>query len=111
MEQMKRIKENLMCQVQAQMANLQAVDAKELGEVIDMIKDLEEAIYYCTITEAMSEKSHEPSMSYYDGSMMRYTPMYYQETSRTGDRNSANSNGGGSGHNGSRAYYGNMNEY
>jgi hypothetical protein len=36
------------------MSNLQQVDAKELGEVIDMVKDIEEAIYYCTITEAMS---------------------------------------------------------
>ena len=27
-----------------------------MGEAIDMIKDLSEAIYYCTITEAM-EKS------------------------------------------------------
>ena len=33
--------------------NLNHVDTKELGEVIDMIKDLEEAIYYATITKAM----------------------------------------------------------
>ena len=29
--------------------NLECVNAKELGEVIDMIKDIEEAIYYGTI--------------------------------------------------------------
>ena len=33
--------------------NLENVNTKELGEVIDMIKDLEEAIYYATITKAM----------------------------------------------------------
>ena len=38
---------------QSQMSNLQNCDAEELGEVIDMIKDIEEAIYYCTITKAM----------------------------------------------------------
>ena len=38
------------------MGHLEQVDAKELGEVIDMVKDIEEAIYYCTITKAMEEK-------------------------------------------------------
>ena len=33
--------------------NLNHVNTMELGEVIDMIKDLEEAIYYATITKAM----------------------------------------------------------
>ena len=47
--------------------NLEAVDACELGEVVDMIKDLAEAIYYCTVTEAMEDKStheaaHHPMM-------------------------------------------------
>ena len=44
MEQLKMIKENLISQVMSQMSNLQNVDAKEFGEVIDMVKDLEEAI-------------------------------------------------------------------
>ena len=43
---------------QSQMSNLQNCDAEELGEVIDMIKDIEEAIYYCTITKAMEEKDY-----------------------------------------------------
>lgn len=43
-------------QVQAQLGHLECVDTKEMGEVIDIIKDLEETIYYCTITEAMQEK-------------------------------------------------------
>ena len=37
-------------QVQAQLGHLECVDTKEMGEVIDIIKDLEEAIYYYTIT-------------------------------------------------------------
>ena len=59
MDRMKSMKENLMCYVQAQMGNLQNVDAKELGEAIDKIKDLEEAMYYCSIVKAMEESKEE----------------------------------------------------
>ena len=57
------------------MGNLQKVNAKELGEVVDMVKDLEEALYYCTIVEAMEDKenlysSESPSIVNY------YTPHY-----------------------------------
>lgn len=38
--------------------HLDSIDACELGEVVDMIKDLAEAIYYCTVTEAMEDKSY-----------------------------------------------------
>lgn len=58
------IREQLMAQVKCQMSNLACVDAHELGEVIDMIKDLEEAKYYCSITEAM-EKASEEEILYY----------------------------------------------
>lgn len=57
-EEMKSMKTQLMSCIQGQMGNLQKVDAKELGEAVDMVKDLSQAIYYCTITEAM-EKSKE----------------------------------------------------
>jgi phage anti-repressor protein len=43
------------------MCHLDKVDAKELGEAIDMIKDLAEAIYYCTITDAMVHTEPSPS--------------------------------------------------
>ena len=59
MEELKRIKDTLMGCVQGQMGHLESVDAKELGEVVDMIKDISEAIYYCTITEAMEEKDEK----------------------------------------------------
>lgn len=69
MDQLKILKEQLIAQVQGQMGNLSAVDAKEMGEVVDMIKDLAEATYYCTVTEAMEEskeeKKNQPQPMYY----------------------------------------------
>ena len=56
MEQLKQMKEMLIGCVQGQLTHLDTVDAKELGEAVDMIKDLSEAIYYCTVTEAMEGK-------------------------------------------------------
>lgn len=77
-EQLKQMKMNLVNCVQAQMANLKEIDSKELGEAIDMIKDLEEALYYCTITKSMEEsgkKEHEYRQE-------REYPMYYQGGNR-----------------------------
>lgn len=59
MDQLKSMKEELICQVQEQLGHLDSVDAKELGEVIDMIKDLAETEYYCSITKAMEESEKE----------------------------------------------------
>lgn len=59
MERMKHMKETLMNCVQGQLGDLSSVDAKELGEAVDMIKDLSEAIYYCTITESMEKNDKE----------------------------------------------------
>lgn len=132
MERLQSMKESLMSCVQTQMGNLQQVDAKELGEAIDMIKDLEEAIYYKTITEAMKEKDKQgekeqnhyyyterymyPESIYYRD-MDRYDGrMYYNETnyargsSGSGGRGSSSSMGGSSSSNGNnggsnRSYY------
>lgn len=57
-EQLKSIKEQIVRCTEGQLGDLQNVDTHELGEAIDMIKDLSESIYYCTITESM-EKSDE----------------------------------------------------
>ena len=54
MERLKAMKETLVSAAQSQMGNLAATDTKELGEVIDMIKDIEEATYYCTIIKSMN---------------------------------------------------------
>lgn len=75
-ERLKHMKESLMCCVESQMAHLDEVDAEELGEVIDMIKDIEEAIYYCTVVEAM--KGEPAPVSYYGRDMDRENGrMYY----------------------------------
>lgn len=64
------MKNCLISAAQSQMGNLQDCNAEELGEVIDMIKDLEEAIYYCTITKSMNDKEENNSSQY---------RMYYKE--------------------------------
>lgn len=84
---MKRLCEMKNCLInvaQSQMSNLQNCDAEELGEVIDMIKDIEQAIYYCTITKTMKEKSddEEPQRMYYKESIRkkkRNVPMDYYD--------------------------------
>lgn len=83
-EQMKMMKHTLMNCVQGQMGDLTSVDAKELGEAVDMIKDLSEAIYYCTITESM-EKSDKEKEKYYPVDYYRdmdkpYGHMYYTDS-------------------------------
>ena len=89
MKRLEHMKESLMACVESQMTHLDQVDTKELGEAIDMIKDLEEAIYYCTITKAMKEydeeekkssQHHQQGQMYNNGGIggsNYYTPMYY----------------------------------
>lgn len=55
---LEHMKDVLICAVEHEINNLENADCKELGEAIDMIKDLEEAIYYCTITEAIGENGN-----------------------------------------------------
>lgn len=69
------IKEALLCAIESQLCDLDEVDAKELGEVVDMVKDLEEAAYYYTITEAMEESEEEGSMYYTTSGRIKKTPM------------------------------------
>ena len=85
MKRLEHMKECLIGCVQSQISgNLDQVDAKELGEAIDMIKDLEEAIYYATITKAMHTREEEEKES-------RHQPMheqrsYYSEPMRYDER-------------------------
>lgn len=127
-ENLKTMKDQLMACTQAQLGDISSVDAHELGEAVDMIKDLAEAIYYCTITESM-EKSNEKeqqqpqevrTVNYYTAPMYRNydsgMPMYYP----SGGGNSGGSYGGGgsggsnnymyypTGRNGETTYGGNM---
>jgi hypothetical protein len=109
------MKEVLMCAVEGQLSNLQNVDTKELGEAIDMIKDLEEANYYCTITEAMKKGKGEYEFEYKTGgerhkekgNMEYYSPemynrSYYEEPMRmyvdgNGNTSSSSNNGNSNG--------------
>ena len=60
LERMKRLKETLLGTIEGQVnGHLAEVDAKELGEVVDIVKDLSEAIYYCVVTEAMEKGEKE----------------------------------------------------
>lgn len=70
---MKRIKECLKACVESQMSNLESVDTHELGEVIDMLKDLSEICYYDSITKAM-EKTKE-TRYYNDNRNWDYQPV------------------------------------
>lgn len=117
-EALKTMKEQLMNCVQGQLGDISKVDAHELGEAVDMIKDLAEAIYYCTITESM-EKSEEnksqgeTNINYY--TTPYYNKMYpdYRDMERTGGYmyyptggNGGSMSGGSNGGNsGSRSYY------
>ena len=82
MYQLKQMKEKLINAIEAQInGNLEYANTEELGEAVDMVKDLSEAIYYCTITEAMEEKSqydqgsHYPTTHYYgDTGLMKKYP-------------------------------------
>lgn len=91
-ERMKTMKEAFMCAVEGQMYNLAEVDAEELGEVVDMIKDLSEAIYYCEVTKAMEESEKNGSQE-----SMYYTPMYYSDRGGGNGRSSSNNNSTSSG--------------
>ena len=72
MENLKKMKECLVSIAENQVyGNIDKVNAEELGEVMDMIKDLSEAVYYCTITESMEKQAREENwnsqpMEYYD---------------------------------------------
>lgn len=114
-EALKMMKEQLMSCVQGQLGDLSKVDAKELGEAIDMIKDLSEAVYYCTITESM-EKSQDvkhqtggqTNINYYtnptypDYRNMERTGGYMYYPTQGGGRNSNGQNFGG---NSGMSYY------
>ena len=102
MERLKAMKERLMSCVEGQLNDLRNTDAEELGEVVDMIKDLEEAIYYCTVVKAMEEKEKEPSRE-----MMYYPVMYYNDNGSSSNNTSNNTgmSGNGRGYSNNRYYY------
>ena len=93
MERLKHIKESLVSCVQGQVGDLYSADSKELGEAIDMIKDLSEAIYYCAIVKSMEDSEKEKPMMYYTEPHYRdYGKMYYDGGSMGSNSSSTGSN-------------------
>ncbi len=105
-EELKTMKTQLTSCVQGQMGQLDKANAQELGQAVDMIKDLAEAIYYCTITEAMEKGDQQQgsvnNINYYTvpGYGKMY-PDYYRDAERTGGYmyypGGSSTSGGGSG--------------
>lgn len=102
-KRLEHMKEMIAACIENQMSHLESVDTKELGEAIDMIKDLEEACYYMTITKAMkekeehSEKYYYPIMPYRERDMDRdMGKMYYENPNYTGGNDSKRMYGDGS---------------
>ena len=68
-ERLELMQDCLLCCIEMQMEHLEDVDTAELGEAIDMLKDLSETMYYTSITTAMHgdggeewiEKEHHPA--------------------------------------------------
>ena len=88
-EKLKSIQECLASAAEAQVYDLENVDAQELGEVIDIIKDIEETIYYCTVTKAMKAGSEKEDTMYYTQMPYRdekypsdWDRMYYTEKNK-----------------------------
>jgi len=80
MEKLKSLKEQIMNCVEGQVyGDIASVDTRELGEAIDMIKDLSEAMYYCTIVEAMEKKKENGEEKYYP---VMYYP-YFRDMDKT----------------------------
>ena len=73
MKRLKHMQDMLIDCAECQLTHIEDVDAKELGEVIDMIKDISETIYYYTVTEAMHSKSKE------DGSESHHKTKHLEE--------------------------------
>ena len=75
MKDIKKIKECLSNKVLLELDNIDNINTHELGKVIDMIKDLSQSIYYCSISEAMEDEKSN-TREYYRN---KYDKMYYED--------------------------------
>lgn len=80
-EKLENIQTQLLSKIEGQMSCLDQVNTEELAKAIDAVHHLEEAMYYCSITEAMEKSAEEKEQ----GSMnVNYymEPMYYRGQAR-----------------------------
>lgn len=61
--QLCQIKKKILAMIMAQMDHLEDVDVCELGEAIDIIKDIAEAEYYCSVVYAMDNRTADTPIS------------------------------------------------
>ena len=61
--QLCQIKNKMLTMIMAQMDHLEDVDVCELGEAIDIIKDIAEAEYYCSVVYAMDNRTTDTPVS------------------------------------------------
>lgn len=71
MERLKAIRDSLVDSVAEQICHLPNVDTRELGEAVDMIKDMEEAIYYHVSAAAACSDGLEEKI---EGFLIQATP-------------------------------------
>lgn len=89
-EMLMSMKEILISKTHDQVEHLEEADCCELGKAIDMIKDLEEALYYCTVVEAMEGKSDwERGDGYPIDSKRQNGKMYYADDGTWHDEHSS----------------------
>ena len=93
MKRLKEMKDTLIKEVHAQINNLECADYHELGAAIDMIKDLAETIYYCSIVKSMEDASEDEAelMQMVKYSSTKDTQHYEKDTreGRSGERRRA----------------------
>lgn len=78
MECLKKMKEKLITLASEQLEHPECVNTEEMKAVIKMIKNLQETIYYYTITEAMEDK-------YEIGDWEEHPANHVQEYMKTSD--------------------------
>ena len=88
MEELRSMKEQFISAVQGELAKgINQVNTYEMGQVIDIIKDLSEAIYYCSVAKAMDDSSQTEKDYYIDKYIPNTGRMYF-----SGSKSDWNSN-------------------
>ena len=63
MDELKEIKGLLSGMILEKLNDSSKVKTEELGQVMDMLKDVSMTMYYCSIVKAMEDKTYDVSLS------------------------------------------------